>query len=271
MDLRKDQHNSPAAETQKPHEDGPEFDFESPEVEERADGLREAAAQLKVELEVRLAGKADFDYPELLASLDRLMVLVYARYDEYVSALMSTSTLNVTCSKSCSHCCSHYVTSVEPYELLHLHSAIRDDEAYPGRLIAFHRRVSAFRELLGRESMTGSADLAEDKALYRYFLKDTRCPFLTSEGACGVYASRPMSCRMFFSLSHPSFCRGKSAASPGNRNFIVELPEDIETLLAHAGMLFSRFALPEGLFEGLLKVNEVFGSLDHVPRPAQSC
>ena len=67
---------------------------------------------------------------------------------------------------------------------------------------------------------------------------------------------------MFFSLSHPSLCKGKAVIDPGNRNFLIELPEDIEADLARAGALFAYYALPESLFEGLLKVNEAFGKFD---------
>jgi Fe-S-cluster containining protein len=182
----------------------------------------------------------------------------YALYEAYVRAVTSTSTTKVTCSRGCGHCCSHYVSSVEPFELVFLHGRIRSDAAYPSRLVAFHRRSAAYKSLLG-----GRMDeQADDKALFRYYLRNIPCPFLTGGGECGIYESRPMSCRMFFSQSHPSLCRGKAAASPGNRNFIVELPDDIEASIMRASERLSAFELPDSLFEGLLEANARFGRFD---------
>jgi Fe-S-cluster containining protein len=244
---------------QKTHGDGPVFDFGRPDVVAREAGLRKAAADLKAGLEPHADPPSGSDpYAALGAALESLLPELYRNYDAYVSAVLATGESKVSCSKACSHCCSHYVTSVEPYELLFLHGRVKSDARYPSRVIALHRRAALFHSL--REDADGEE--AEDRALYRYYLRGQACPFLGPDGACGVYEARPMSCRMFFSLSHPSLCRGKSVIDPGNRNFLIELPEDIEADLARAGALFTAYGLPESLFEGLLKVNESFGRLD---------
>jgi Fe-S-cluster containining protein len=147
---------------------------------------------------------------------------------------------------------------VEPFELLFLHGRIAADSRYPSRVIGLHRRAALFHSL--RRERDG--ELAEDKALYRYYLRGIPCPFLEPGGECGVYAARPMSCRMFFSQSHPSLCKGKGVVDPRNRNFLIELPEDIEADLARAGAALSAYALPESLFAGLLEVNGAFGRFD---------
>ena len=280
MAPRKDQHNSgqgpegafrrnPEAVTPvipRPPDDsengragGPRFVFDAEEVRIREESLREAARELKSSL-AAMAGDCETaeGYAALQAGLELLMPRLYLRYGEYVSSVLETGPERVSCAKGCSHCCSHYVTSVEPYELLFLHGRIRSGPDYPSRVIGMHRRAALFRSL-----RSGPADEeAEDRALYRYYLRGIACPFLADGGACGVYSARPMSCRMFFSLSHPSLCRGKAVTAPGNRNFLIELPEDIEADLARAGSLFARFEFPESLFEGLLRVNEVFGRFD---------
>ncbi|GEM_PF-1344106 len=238
---------------------GPEFDFSATGIAEKEDLLRIAAANLKASLEMLAAGCADTaGYERLQDGLRARMPDLYARYDAYVEAVLATGKEPVSCSKGCSHCCSHYVTSVEPYELMFLHGAIRADDRYPSRVIGLYRRAALFNSLLDRSD----GEEAEDRALYRYYLRGQPCPFLEAGGKCGVYDSRPMSCRMFYSLSHPSLCKGKGVVDPGNRNFLIELPEDIEADLARAGAAFARFALPESLFEGLLKANELFGRFD---------
>lgn len=252
----------PPEDPQKTHANGPRFDFGADPVRGREEALRTAAAELKESLEVLAqdCGTAK-GYAALQAGLEALMPELYRSYDEYVSAVLETGSEPVTCSKGCSHCCSHYVTSVEPYELIFLHGRIRSDESYPNRVIAMHRRTSLFGTL--RDGAPG--DEAEDRALHRYYLRNLSCPFLSEGGKCGVYSARPMSCRMFFSLSHPSLCKGKAVTSLGNRNFLIELPDDIEADLARAAAPFARFGFPESLFEGLLKVNEAFGRFDSEP------
>jgi Fe-S-cluster containining protein len=238
---------------------GPVFDFGAEGIAAKEDSLRIAAAELKAALQGPARGASDrAGYDLLQAALRERLTDLYAKYDAYVAAVLATGNERVTCAKGCSHCCSHYVTSVEPYELVHLHGRIRGDEAYPSRVIALHRRASLFRSLLdGSEG-----DAAEDRALHRYYLRNQACPFLEAGGKCGVYESRPMSCRMFHSLSHPSLCKGEGVVDSANRNFLIELPEDIEADLARAGAVFARFAFPESLFEGLVKANELFGRFD---------
>ena len=198
-------------------------------------------------------------YAALGKALDSHMTDVYAAYDAYVAAALKSEDRKVTCKKGCSGCCRHFVDSVEPFELMAIHLAIRRDPRYPDLLVAFHRRASLF-ENLRREA--GEGEEADDKALYRYFLRGAACPFLAADGACGIYADRPMSCRMFFSESAPRFCSGSAIATPWNRNFHVELPQEAERALAYCSAQLGSLDLPEGLFPGLLAANALFGRYD---------
>jgi Fe-S-cluster containining protein len=244
---------------QKTNDEGPALDFDHPEVRARAEPLRAAAASLKAICAARSAPPADAAaYRALLSELEGVMPGFYAAYDAYVTAVLRTGAEAPSCARGCAHCCRHYVASVEPFELLFLHGRLAGGYAFPSRVIALHRRASLFHSLRRAED----GDLAEDKALYRYYLRDVPCPFLGRDGACGVYAARPMSCRMFFSLSDPSFCRGRAVVDPRNRNFLIELPEDIEADLARAAAALSAYALPEFLFEGLLEANGAFGRFE---------
>lgn len=244
---------------QKPQADGPAFDFSDPAVVTAEARLREAAEALEVSLRASLEGRpGDAAYPAAAAALEESLPPFHACYDAWAGAVTATGNTGVTCRKGCGHCCSHYVSSVEPFEIVRLHGRIRRDPSYPSRLVAFHRRATLFRGLLeGRLD-----EEADDRALFRYYLRGQPCPFLSAAGECGVYDARPMSCRMFFSQSHPSLCKGKLAASPGNRNFILELPDDVEATLARASALLERFELSENLFEGLLEANARFGRMD---------
>ena len=74
-----------------------------------------------------------------------------------------------------------------------------------------------------------------------------------------------MSCRMFFSQSDPAFCKGSAVVDARNRNFLIELPEDIEADLGRAAAALSAYGLPESLFEGLLEANGAFGRFETAP------
>lgn len=118
-----------------------------------------------------------------------------------------------------------------------------------------HEKSQIFRK--GYRIQEG--DEAEDKALYRYFLKNQRCAFLAKSGDCGIREIRPMSCRMFFSYSDPKWCHGRKVATAANKNFHIGLPDEAETLLAEASNRIGNLRLSEHLFDGLLQVNEILG------------
>jgi len=200
----------------------------------------------------------DSVYSELLKLLTGSLATLYERYDSYLNAVLATSEAPIQCRPACPSCCSHYPTSIEPFELLGLHTVLRTRENYPEIMFSLHERTQVFRK--GFKSEEGEE--AEDKALYRYFLRNKPCPLLTAEGSCGVRENRPMSCRMYFSLSAPSTCKGKAIATVGNQNFIVELPDEAEIALAEASEFLSDLELSQHFYDGLLQVNEHFGKHD---------
>jgi Fe-S-cluster containining protein len=195
-------------------------------------------------------------YPRLLAVLAGHLPRLYAAYDAVVTSVLITEGRSVTCSKGCSACCRHFVSSVEPFEILALDAHLKSRGDYAGLLHASHCRELVYDEIVKRE---GEGEEASDRALYRYFLRGIPCPFLEADGSCGVYAWRPMACRMFFAESPPRFCAGKSLASPWNKNFQVELPHEAEEALARCSRMLEHLKLPEDLFPGLVAANAAFG------------
>ena len=81
------------------------------------------------------------------------------------------------------------MSSVEPFEIVALHEAIKDRDDYPDLLFASHRTALVYEKILAAENPD---DEAADRALHRYFLKGKPCPFLAKDGSCGVYEARPM-------------------------------------------------------------------------------
>lgn len=285
-----------------PLEGGPPLAFAAPPVLAAEELLASRASAFRLSLEGLLhddlkgwQGRAD-RHEALLRFLEGELPPLYAAYDAYVAVLLRESRLQVACGAGCAHCCRHYVDSVESFELLFIHARLRSRDDFGNLLLALHKRESLFRGLLGEEG--AETEEGHDRALYRYYLEGRPCAFLEEGGRCGIYAMRPLSCRMFFSLSHPRYCRGRAIASPRNRNFQVELPDRIEEEIARAGRLLagrgsrpadarsgdprldeirsgetradetrsseaeeSRAGLSEALFGGLLEVNERYGGL----------
>ncbi len=244
----------------RPEMNGPKFEFKDKKVLLAEEKLRSESLLLKEKINTHsVSSKKEIPFNDILHKIEECLPSLYMAYDEYIAALLATGESPVQCQKGCSHCCSHYVTSVEPFELLFVHAHIRELPEYSGLIFSLHQRASIYHQILQNEKPT---EEAEDIALYRYFLKNQSCPFLQGDGRCGVYAARPFSCRMFYSYSNPKFCSGKSIASPRNKNFIIELPEDIEENIASAGESLRKLSLSENFFSGLLQVNELFGRFD---------
>ena len=229
------------------------------ELETALEYFLDACKNLENSLAVLPAGDLNPGYYGLLEKALGPLPTLHDAYDRYVASVLKAEGKNITCKKGCSACCRHFVTSVEPFEILALHLRIRKSERYPDQLFACHSRVTRFDQILKKE---GEDPEAEDRALYRYFLRGAACPFLEKNGECGIYESRPMSCRMFFAESPPRFCSGKNVVSPWNKNFQVELPDEAEEALARCSALLDNLELPAGLFSGVLEANALLGKYE---------
>jgi Fe-S-cluster containining protein len=240
-------------------ETGPKFLFDHPEVVAKGLRLVELTRDLRDALLQSPDAKGPIEsetaYHSVIRILTPRMASLYAAYDAYITSVLATGESPVACRPSCPSCCSHYVTSVEGVELLFLDAVLRTSPDYADFLFSMHERTTVYRGVLKVEE----GEEAEDKALHRYFLKGKKCPFLTGTGDCGIREVRPMSCRMFFSLSDPLYCKGKRILSLANRNFHVSMPDEAETYLAEASAVLKRLRLSEHLFDGLLRVNEALG------------
>ncbi len=233
------------------------------------EALLTAIARLKTGIE-SLPPQEAVDYYHLLTAISvRFVPDLYEAYDACVASILATEKKKVTCSRSCSACCSHYVSSVEPFELIALDLHLKKRENYADLILASYNRTVTYEKILKAEASEEKpgavAEEADDRALYRYFLRGRSCPYLEKDGSCGVYEWRPMACRMFFAESSPRFCAGKALASPWNRNFQVELPDVAEQALARCSRLLEGLELPEELFPGIVAVNGLFGRYEGPP------
>jgi Fe-S-cluster containining protein len=118
----------------------------------------------------------------------------------------------ISCCRGCSACCRAQpvpVTPAEAYALALLverlpeprRSAVRGD---------FTERVSRLREAgLAELYLDRDSDITSEEARQiarRYFQLGLVCPFLSDDGACGIYHDRPFVCRQYLVTSPAVRC-----------------------------------------------------------------
>lgn len=173
----------------------------------------------------------------------------------YLEAVLPQHEHGIRCGAGCGSCCRHYPMSVEPFELMYLYSSLRCGDGLLEILEACHSRAELFLALMTAAAEKGGED-PEENALQAYFMRSRSCPFLVGKtGDCGVYAHRPVTCRMYFSETAPEFCTPEFLLTEKNRSFIVYLPDDIEELIAEVSAHYRPLELPEALYGGLLALN----------------
>lgn len=99
----------------------------------------------------------------------------------------------IHCGKGCSGCCSLVVNCTFPEAILVANTL---DQQQQKQLQAKIPRI--------QEAAARSASLKEWLRGYRS--EAGPCPFLTPDGACGVYAVRPLSCRSLLATKEPDWC-----------------------------------------------------------------
>ena len=109
--------------------------------------------------------------------------------------IAKTSSIEVSCKKGCGFCCHLQVDiTKDEAEVLYeeILSGYEIDQVRLARL--------ALRERTSEEWKKG-------------VVTDNRCVFLNSENACGIYASRPSSCRKLSVTSDPKDCADPNGAT----------------------------------------------------------
>lgn len=163
------------------------------------------------------------------------------------------------CGSSCSHCCAHYPSSLEPFELFHIYGQLRARPEFAAQISVLWQRALAFEKHYQKGLELGSEEDADDHALSAYFAEGEKCVFLNQEGNCSIYEHRPSACRMYFSRKNPAACAPHLFDSSDNGNYLIELPESVEILLASLAHGFEALELPDALFRGLVVMNSVEG------------
>ena len=161
-----------------------------------------------------LAGLEDFPKTQSLPSkLFEHFSDALKSYDQYIEHVLSADKWEVQCSKGCSRCCEHELArGISVLEALNIYRWVRPWAQIESIYENCGENSVAFQKLLAEELRTKPGRLTPDDARVttahiKYNRLKRPCPFLDQDqGACAIYAVRPMVCRYFFSLSPPEWC-----------------------------------------------------------------
>jgi len=116
----------------------------------------------------------------------------------------------IFCARGCSGCCT-LVVNCTLTEAVTIAAAL--DE---GQSVLVDAYVARLRELV-----VGAGDLKAYLRIHRH--SSGGCPLLERDGACGVYAVRPFSCRALLSTRESRWCSADFASlSPAEKQAFVE-------------------------------------------------
>lgn len=158
----------------------------------------------------------------------------WAAYDRYLEHV--SGSLDVTCSKGCSWCCGDNPRGVSGVELM---GVLRVTD------VSAQDAAQDFEKLHQKHG---------DAAWPVLKLKRRPCPFL-KDGACSVYADRPMACRSFFSVTDPDACSPGSEQEPTNPK--LEPPQVIKELLKAISRRLMLHQLPMDLRRGMAAIEDL--------------
>jgi Fe-S-cluster containining protein len=172
---------------------------------------------------------------------------LYAIYDQYIAHNIAASELKIVCQLGCTRCCRQAVHGCYSFEIIDIYRQLRPRADYGELHNALVDSADEFQSMLARysEKAQGRADVALLNTLQHFSALAKPCPLLGGNN-CRVYEHRPVSCRMYYSLTSPIYC-----TTVVGRTFHLLPPDDVAVILAD---LNDRLAFPysEFLSQGLV-------------------
>ena len=172
---------------------------------------------------------------------------LYATYDAYIEHNIAASELKIVCRFGCTRCCHQAVHGCYAFEIVDLYRQLRPRADYAQLHDALVRNADEFQAMFERyrEKSPDRDDLALVNTLQHFSAIAKPCPLLAGNN-CSVYTHRPVSCRMYHSLTSPVLC-----TTVVGRTFHILPPDEVAAILAD---LNDRLAFPysEFLAQGLV-------------------
>ncbi len=150
---------------------------------------------------------------------------LHARFDRATGDWLARYTGEsgrIHCGRGCAGCCTLTVNATLAEAVV---AAAALDEAQAAALRTHIPRLLAVAN--------GAADLKS--YLRRQRQEVGPCPFLAADGACGIYAHRPLACRSLHSTRHPDYCVTDFAAMHPleKQAFLSSLDRDVVAFPTH--------------------------------------
>jgi Fe-S-cluster containining protein len=175
------------------------------------------------------------------------MKALYATYDAFIAHNLAASELKIVCAFGCTRCCHQAVHGCYAFEIIDIYRQLRPRADYAALHDAFVRSADEFQAMFAGylEKAAGRADLALINTLQHFSALAKPCPLLGGNN-CRIYEHRPVSCRMYHSLTSPVYC-----TTVLGKTFHLLPPDDVAATLA---ALSDRLAFPysEFLAQGLV-------------------
>lgn len=175
------------------------------------------------------------------------MKQLYAAYDAYIAHNLAASELKIMCRFGCTRCCHQAVHGCYAFEIIDIYRQLRPRADYGAIHNALVDSADEFQRMFAAyaEKAQGRADVALLNTLQHSSALAKPCPLLGGNN-CRVYEHRPVSCRMYYSLTNPVYC-----TSVVGRTFHILPPDEVATVLT---ALNDRLAFPysEFLAQGLV-------------------
>jgi Fe-S-cluster containining protein len=181
---------------------------------------------------------------------------LHEAYQTWQAGNLARNAIIPCCAKGCEACCRQYPLGIHAFEVLRIYAVLSTAPDYPEILKGCQERCERFDGTRKRvatlyaEEGWDAEDL-EALAQEHDFDEGHRCPFLSEEGACGIHAVRPITCRMFLSLSDPRFCSAALNTAPEANQVTLPPEESVALRLerldraldwwGHDGSLFGSF------------------------------
>lgn len=153
--------------------------------------------------------------PQGQVRLDEVLPLLRQIDDVTIDRAVQQSTdagRPISCCRGCSACCRAQpvpITPAEAYAVWLLVENLPEPRRSDTRAAFTNRSQRLFETGLAQAYLDRNPDLSQDGArdiARRYFALGLVCPFLTGDGACGIYDERPFVCRQYLVTSPAELC-----------------------------------------------------------------
>lgn len=195
------------------------------------------------------------------ALLERHAQDVLDLYQTWQDDQVSRNALPIRCSAGCANCCRQYPLGIHAFEVLHIHRHLKDSPDFPHLLQlcrARHANYLEWEAFVSTAYPSPAWDEDDRQALAQeHDLDDGQpCPFLDAHGSCSIHSLRPLTCRMFLSLSDPAYCTSELNTAP-EANQVTLPPEEAVTLrLERLDRLLDSWGHDGSLFGSLVRLHE---------------